>query len=1342
MPDVILVNYGANNIVFFIINYYNLPMYRLYVERKAGFCNEANRVYSEITDFLGISGVKSVRYLNRYDIENVPDSICRKASDRIFSEPQSDIIYEKEFPLKKSETVIAWELLPGQYDQRSDSAEQCLTLLMAQESSGSNPPKVRCARLIILDGSVSADELKKIQNYLINPVDSRLAKLEIPLTLEMKVDNPDDIKIQNGFIGYSREQLAGYLKEKTLAMDLDDLCFLQDYFKSINRDPTETEIRVLDTYWSDHCRHTTFNTRLEKIEIENGDFKNRFEQSLKNYTDMHTEIYTTADRPVTLMDMAVIGAKYLKKHGKLDDIELSEEINACSIFIDVHCKNTDKNGRQTDSVEKWLLMFKNETHNHPTEIEPFGGAATCIGGAIRDPLSGRSWVYQSMRITGAANPTKPLSQTRPGKLPQLKLTREAAAGFSSYGNQIGLTTGQVQEIYHEGFEAKRMELGAVIAAVPAENVKREEPDAGDVIILVGGGTGRDGIGGATGSSKVHTVESVTTAAAEVQKGNAVEERKIQRLFRNEKIGKMIRRCNDFGAGGVAVAVGELAPGLDINLDAVPKKYEGLNGTELAISESQERMAVVVRAKDSAAFIEAAGKENLNACVIAKVTDTNRLVMKWRGKTIVDIDRSFLDTAGAKKTAEAFIASPKKVDSPLLRPLKAVDELFAKKSPVVSREDFYKSLFNADFSDLTCCSQRGLGERFDGSIGAASVLFPYGGVYQGTPEIGMAAKIPVYDSNNKDVVKDTDTASVMTYGYDPYIASWSPWHGAQIAVLDSLAKMTALGGNPEKARLTFQEYFERTTSPKAWGKPAAALLGALEAQKVMGTAAIGGKDSMSGTYQDIHVPPTLVSFAVGVTDTRLVKGGSFTKADKCVYLVPQKYTADLAPDFEQFKKNAESVGTLNEKGLVSAAYTVGAGGIAAAVAKMSFGNKIGFAADTTELKAASDKIATLLPVETDDDIRFMFLPLYGSLILETDKPYADCDKNGWILLGHTVKEPQLNIGGVRLDLSLLEDVWEKPLKKVFPPISEKAEKAKSESSGEETLPEFAVAAHSSISEKPAQKNIGFSARPKVILPVFPGTNCEYDMERAFRLAGADTELFVFRNNTKEQLAESLTAFRKKIAESQILALSGGFSVGDEPDGSGKFIANVLREHEIADEVMTLLEKRKGLVLGICNGFQALIKVGLVPFGRICEPDEKAPTLTYNTNRYTSRIVRTRVLSAISPWARDSSIYDNKIHYVPIAHGEGRIVIDEELAKKLFANGQVFSQYVDENGCPTMNEPDNPNGSAYAIEGLTSPEGHVLGKMGHNERTLGADDLLKNIDGCKSQNIFAAGVAYFK
>ena len=1337
-----MVNYEANNIVFFIINYYNLPMYRLYVERKAGFCNEANRVYSEITDFLGISGVKSVRYLNRYDIENVPDSICRKASDRIFSEPQSDIVYEKEFPLKKSETVIAWELLPGQYDQRSDSAEQCLTLLMAQESSAANAPKVRCAKLIVLDGSVSADELKKIQNYLINPVDSRLAKLEIPATLEMKADDLDDIKIQNGFISYSREQLAGYLKEKTLAMDLDDLCFLQDYFKSINRDPTETEIRVLDTYWSDHCRHTTFNTRLDKIEIENGDFKKRFEESLKNYTDMHTEIYTTKERPLTLMDMAVIGAKYLKKHGKLDDIELSEEINACSIFIDVHCTNTDKNGKQTDSVEKWLLMFKNETHNHPTEIEPFGGAATCIGGAIRDPLSGRSWVYQSMRITGAADPTKPLSQTRPGKLPQLKLTREAAAGFSSYGNQIGLTTGQVQEIYHEGFEAKRMELGAVIAAVPAENVKREEPEPGDVVILVGGGTGRDGIGGATGSSKVHTVESVTTAAAEVQKGNAVEERKIQRLFRNAEIGKMIRRCNDFGAGGVAVAVGELSPGLDINLDAVPKKYEGLNGTELAISESQERMAVVVRAKDTDAFIKAAGKENLNACVIAKVTDTNRLVMKWRGKTIVDIDRSFLDTAGAKKTASAFVASPKKEDSPLLKPIKAVNELFEKRTASTSDADFLRSVLQADFSDLTCCSQRGLGERFDGSIGAASVLFPYGGIYQGTPEIGMAAKIPVYDSNNKNVVKDTDTVSLMTYGYDPYIASWSPWHGAQTAVLDSLAKITALGGNPEKVRLTFQEYFERTTSEKAWGKPVAALLGALEAQKAMGTAAIGGKDSMSGTYQDIHVPPTLVSFAVGITESRLVKGGSFTKPAKCVYLVPQNFTADLAPDFERFKKNAALVYDLHKNGGVSAAYTVGAGGIAAAIAKMSFGNKIGFEADAAELKATAQKVAELLPVNNaDDSLRSLFLSLYGSLIIETEKPFADCDKNGWVLLGHTIEKPELRFGSVGVELADLEEIWEKPLRKVFPPVSEKAEKTKS-SGGEKPLPAFAMEKHPSISVKPAAKASASAARPKVILPVFPGTNCEYDMERAFRLAGADTELFVFRNNTKEQLAESLSAFRKKVAESQILALSGGFSVGDEPDGSGKFIANVLREHEIADEVMALLEKRKGLVLGICNGFQALIKVGLVPFGRIMEPDEKSPTLTYNTNRYTSRIVRTRVLSAISPWAQDSSIFDNKIHYVPIAHGEGRIVIEEALAKELFAKGQVFSQYVDENANPTMNEPDNPNGSAYAIEGLTSPDGHVLGKMGHNERTLGAGDLLKNIDGCKCQNIFAAGVAYFK
>ena len=834
-------------------------MYRIYVERKNGFENEALSIKSELTGFLGIDGITNVRYLNRYDVENVTEAVIKAAAARIFSEAQSDFCYFEHIPLEENDIVIAWEYLPGQYDQRADSAEQCLSLLRAGLASsttvGTEPPRVRCAKMVILQGEISVEDVHRIEKYLINPVDSRLADLDVPESLKMEVSVPDDIPVQEGFINYNDEELSEYHKKMGLAMDFADIKFLQDYFKKINRDPTETEIKVLDTYWSDHCRHTTFNTVLDEIKIEDGDFKELFEKSLDNYKIMRTDVYAErADinnenaKPLTLMDMACIGEKYLKKHGKLDDIEISEEINACSIYIDVHKTNIETKAEET---ERWLLMFKNETHNHPTEIEPYGGAATCIGGAIRDPLSGRSWVYQALRVTGAADPTVPLSSTREGKLPQMKLTREAAQGFSAYGNQIGLTTGQVAEIYHPGFEAKRMELGAVIAASPADIVMRETPEAGDVIVLVGGGTGRDGIGGATGSSKVHNTKSVSTAAAEVQKGNAVEERKIQRLFRNPEVSKMIRRCNDFGAGGVAVAVGELAPGLEINLDAVPKKYEGLNGTELAISESQERMALVVRSSDVEKIIQCASKENLNATVIAQVTDTNRLVMKWRGKTIVDIDRSFLDTAGASRSTKAVIESPVRVSSPLCKPLESVENVLNSNE---SDAEKIKSAWLTNLNDLACCSQKGLSERFDGSIGAATVIFPMGGTNQATPESGCAAKIPV------QMPYETDTASLMTYGYDPRVSTWSPWHGAQVAVLSSLAKVTSMGGNPESCRLTFQEYFERTSSDKAWGKPTAALLGALEAQKEMGTASIGGKDSMSGTFEDLTVPPTLVSFA--------------------------------------------------------------------------------------------------------------------------------------------------------------------------------------------------------------------------------------------------------------------------------------------------------------------------------------------------------------------------------------------------------------------------------------------------------------------------------------------------
>lgn len=1320
-------------------------MYRLYVERKEDFRNEASRIKSEISEFLGIPGVTGVRFLNRYDVDNVSAEVARAAAVRIFSEPQSDFCFFEHIESGPSDTVIVWEYLPGQYDQRADSAEQCLLLLrtgMAEESAevGTKPPLVRCAKMVILSGSVTARNVKKIEDYLINPVDSRLTTEAVPGSLEMKAARPDDIPVVNGFIKYDGQTLEAYRQKMGLAMDFADLAFLQEYFKKEDRDPTETEIRVLDTYWSDHCRHTTFLTVLDSVEIEPGPYADIFKKSLEDYTSIRTDLYAgRSDKPVTLMDMACIGAKYLKKVGKLDDLEVSGEINACSVFIDVHY-TTDKTGApiksdEPDATERWLLMFKNETHNHPTEIEPFGGAATCIGGAIRDPLSGRSWVYQAMRVTGAADPTVPLSETMPGKLPQLKLVRESAQGYSSYGNQIGLTTGQVTEFYHPGYAAKRMELGAVIAASPADTVVREEPESGDVVILLGGGTGRDGIGGATGSSKVHTEQSVTTAAAEVQKGNAVEERKIQRLFRNRDVSLLIRRCNDFGAGGVSVAVGELAPGLDINLDAVPKKYDGLNGTELAISESQERMAVVVRKRDAGKFITAAASENLNAVIVASVTDTDRLVMKWRGKTIVDISREFLDTAGAVHHADALIESPAAPDkSPLVTPLESVTAAF--NGTYHTRNPQLQQVVNnaaagiekawlADMADEAVCSQRGLSERFDGSIGAATVLFPYGGRYQCTPEAAMVAKIPVC------APRETSTVSLMSFGFDPNVCQWSPWHGAQVSVLSCLAKIVCVGGDPATCRLSFQEFFGRAVDKKTWGYPAAALLGALDAQNEMGTASIGGKDSMSGTFEQLNVPHTLVSFAVTHEEAGNITSGSFKHAGDGLYLVQVPYSDKLVPDFKTFSANAQILYKLNKSGKIAAMYPVSAGGIAEAVSKMALGNRIG--------------------ADIDYDEHGLFLPLYGALVVETAEPLETAGLAAGTVskLGTTKDDSVITVNHCTIALSTIESVWEKPLAKVFPPVSGTGEQPQ--------LPEFAKTIHTTLSD--IRKNPVFksgSSKPRVLIPVFPGTNCEYDMERAFRLAGAETKIIVFANRTPEQLSESLEALRQEIDETQILALAGGFSAGDEPDGSGKFIANVLREARIGDAVTALLEKRKGLILGICNGFQALIKTGLVPYGKITAPAANMPTLTFNrVGRHISRIVRTRMVSAVSPWAMNPSVVDERIHLIPISHGEGRLVIHSELARTLFENGQVFSQYVDVNGIPAVAEPDNPNGSLFAIEGLTSPDGLVLGKMGHCERTVGTGrngssaDLIKNVAGdpltnkneSSCQNIFAAGVSYF-
>ena len=1329
--------FDLKGILFFYIIAF---MFRIYVERQKGFENEARRILSDVKNFLGVSSVKSARYLNRYDIENVMPAVAKTAVQRIFSEPQSDSVIYNQLNLKPGETQIIWEYLPGQYDQRADSAEQCLSLLRKSleksVETGKEPPRVRCAKIVILTGKISAKDVQKIQSYLVNPVDSRLASEELPSTLKMKTEQPGDIPVVDGFIKFKKAELESYLQKMGLAMDYADIKFLQDYFAKEGRDPTETEIRVLDTYWSDHCRHTTFLTELKDIKIEKGPYEKLIKASLKEYDDMRADLYAgRSDKPVTLMDMAVIGIKHLKKAGKLSDLEQSEEINACSIYIDVHY-TTDEKGRKIDpsskkATERWLLMFKNETHNHPTEIEPFGGAATCIGGAIRDPLSGRSWVYQSMRVTGAADPTVPLNKTIKGKLPQLKLCRESAQGFSSYGNQIGLTTGQVHEIYHPGYAAKRMELGAVIAAAPAKNVVRGTPQAGDIVILLGGGTGRDGIGGATGSSKVHTEKSVTTAAAEVQKGNAVEERKIQRLFRNKDVSLMIVRCNDFGAGGVSVAVGELAPGLDINLDAVPKKYEGLNGTELAISESQERMAVVVRPKDAKKFIKAAAAENLNAVVVATVTDTNRLVMTWRGSVIVNIAREFLDAAGARHEAKALIESPAApASSPLLKPLDST----AKKLGTGATAKAVHDAWLQNMADLACCSQRGLGERFDGSIGSSSVLFPYGGRWQSTPEAGMTAKIPVMSP------RETSAVSFMAYGFDPRVCEWSPWHGAQVSVISSLANLLCLGADPLKARLSFQEFFGRAVDPKTWGYPAAALLGSITAQNAMGTASIGGKDSMSGTFEKLNVPHTLVSFAVGHGEVQDAQSGSFKKAGSNIYLVKLPYSELLAPDYEAFKKNCQTVFALNKAGKIRAAYPVRAGGIAEAVTKMAMGNRIG--AEIAKPAKAKD----------------LFIPLYGSILIETEESLDDAKfaKDTLSFIGKTIEEQKIIVVGKTksststIKLSDAEKAWEKTLSDVFPQTSSVEP--------QEELPDFAKDVHSSLSDARANPSFNIcKKRPRVLIPVFPGTNCEYDMARAFNLAGADTKILVFRNNTPQALSDSLDELAKALKKAQILALSGGFSAGDEPDGSGKYIANVLREGRVAEQIMNLLKKRDGLVLGICNGFQALIKTGLVPYGEIREPSAEMPTLTFNTiGRHISRIVRTRMTSAMSPWAKNASVIDQRIHLVPISHGEGRVIISPRLAKELFSKGQIYSQYVDEKGNPAILEPDNPNGSMYAIEGMTSPDGRALGKMGHSERTIGnglngaSADLIKNVAGNpltnnfenSCQNIFAAGVSYFK
>ncbi|MFA5658155.1 MAG: phosphoribosylformylglycinamidine synthase [Oscillospiraceae bacterium] len=1235
-----------------------MSVYRIYVEKKPEFAVEATSILNDIKSALRLEKLEGLRIINRYDSENISPEDFKAAVPTVFSEPAVDIIYGKIPVLKDFERVFAVEYLPGQFDQRADSCAQCISLLTQRER-----PAISSAKVFIVSGDITDDEFMTLKAYLINPVESREASLKSVDTLDVKYSIPKSVNIVDGFIYFNDADLKNMIKNYGLAMDFDDIKFCQAYFRDTeDRNPTITEIRMIDTYWSDHCRHTTFSTIIKNVDIQPEYVRNTYEE----YLSIRDELYAGKDKPVTLMDLAVIGAKKLKTDGLLSALDESEEINACSVKIKVDVNGVD---------EDWLLMFKNETHNHPTEIEPFGGAATCLGGAIRDPLSGRSYVYQAMRVTGSANPLVPVEDTVPGKLPQRKITVGAASGYSSYGNQIGLATGHVSEIYHPGYVAKRMEIGAVIGAAPEKNVVREVPSPDDVVILLGGKTGRDGCGGATGSSKSHTLESLESCGAEVQKGNAPEERKLQRLFRNPKVTQMIKRCNDFGAGGVSVAIGELTDGLIIDLDAVPKKYDGLDGTELAISESQERMAVVIRKKDIGSFMAEAAKENLEATLVADVTDDSRLKMKWRGGVIVDLSRDFLNSNGAEKFTSVKISEP----------------IFGTKKVIEDCEESWYELA----SNLNVCSQKGLIERFDSTIGGATVLMPFGGKYQSTPAQAMAAKLPVLNG-------ETKTCSIMGWGFNPYISEKSPYHGAMLAVIESVAKVIAAGGSIKKCWLTFQEYFERTQdNPERWGKPFSALLGALKAQLELGCGAIGGKDSMSGTFEKIDVPPTLVSFAVSAGKTRAVTSPEFKGVKSTVILVAPKYNSDKLPDFESIRECFGYVEALINSGRAKSVWAVSNGGIAEAVFKMSFGNKIGF------------EFSAELTSEQ------LFSPCSGSFVIELDNK---TEQNEFVI-GFTTDEFTIKAKGYTVCLEKLQNAWESKLEPVFP-VKVNASEAP-------------VRTYSFTAERRAAPAIK-TAKPKVVIPVFPGTNCEYDTARAFEKAGAKAEIFVIKNLSKSAIEESVLQFEKLIKGSQIIMIPGGFSGGDEPDGSGKFITAFFRNPKIKDAVHELLNKRDGLMLGICNGFQALIKLGLVPYGEIVEMQNDSPTLTFNTiGRHQSMMVNTRISSDKSPWLSKTRTGD--IHSIAVSHGEGRFVASAELIEQMAENGQLATQYVDENGAPTMNIRYNPNSSIQAIEGITSPDGRVFGKMGHSEGI--GDRVCINVPGNKNQLIFESGVSYF-
>ena len=1245
---------------------------RIYVEKKQGADVEAKGVFSDLKSNLGISHLEGVRILNCYDIEGISEETFEKSLYTVFTEAPVDMLYKESFLSDDNDFMFAVKYLPGQFDQRASFSEQCLLILLGSDSK--EQPVVESSKVYILSGNFSELDKQKIKKYIINPIDSCEVSLDKPKNLVKTFYISEDVKIIEGFTTLKEQELESFLKEYSLAMTKDDLVLTQKYFREEEkRNPTVTEIKVLDTYWSDHCRHTTFLTEIEDIKIEEGIYSDPIKDALKLYITKKQVL--SSDKPITLMNIAQMGMKALRAKGLLNDLDESEEINACSIIAEIDVDNTQ---------EEWLIMFKNETHNHPTEIEPYGGAATCLGGAIRDPLSGRSYVYQAMRVSGAADPRTPIEQTIPGKLSQRKITIDSAHGYSSYGNQIGLATGLVDEIYHDGYLAKRMEVGAVLGAVKRENVVREEPTHGDVVILVGGKTGRDGIGGATGSSKEQTEESLKNAGAEVQKGSPTEERKLQRLFRNPEVSKMIKRCNDFGAGGVSVAIGELADGVCIDLSLVKLKYEGLSGTEIALSESQERMAVVVAANDVERFISLSNEENLEATCVAEITKEKRLVMKWRNQKIVNISREFLNTSGAKSYANVYISAPKE------RQAKKIDESL--------HERFLNNL-----KDLNVCAKKGLSERFDSTIGTGTVLMPFGGKNQLTPIMAMASKVPVLKG-------ETNAATIMSYGFDPFVSEWSPFHGAMCAVIDSVSKICCTGGNPDKIRLSFQEYFEKLGEDALrWGKPFSALLGALTAQIKLNAPSIGGKDSMSGSFKHIDVPPTLISFAVSVSDARDIISPEFKSAGNDIAVLYNFFDENGMPDFDYLNRLNKIIYKLIKEKKIISAHNIGRGGIAASLSKMAFGNDIGFNIDIK-------------------DENMLFMPNYGGFVVEitndldTEEEFKDLE---YEILGTTTQNKNFIIGETEINAEEALRAWIMPLEDVFPTKVYDKETRKAELKLYENK----------------EKKTSFikTLKPKVFIPVFPGTNCEYDTAKAFEKAGADTELVIVKNLNNRYLEETIKKMASVIKSSQIIALPGGFSAADEPDGSAKFIASMFRNSLIKEAIEDLLNNRDGLMIGICNGFQALIKLGLVPFSKITELKEDSPTLTFNEiNRHVSTIVHTKVVSNKSPWLYEANL--GEVYSVAVSNGEGRFLADEKTVKTLFENGQVATQYVDLSGNPTFDIRFNPSSSIATIEGITSPDGRVFGKMGHSERI--GKNLYKNIVSLMDTKIFESGVKYFR